>query len=81
VTANERPVLAREVAAVFERAGFDVTSHFLSGLSYRYVASPRVRLALPIYNAVDAAVFGLAIMERLRPFVLTAGTKRHAGVR
>jgi len=78
VTANERPVLAREVAAVFERAGFDVTSHFLSGLAYRYVASPRVRLLLPIYNALDAAIFGLAPMERLRPFVLTAGTKRRA---
>jgi SAM-dependent methyltransferase len=77
VTANERPVLAREVAAVFARAGFDVTSHFLSGLAYRYVASPRARLLLPIYNAIDAAVFGLALMERLRPFVLTAGTKRH----
>jgi len=76
VTANERPVRAGEVAAVFERAGFDVTSHFLSGLAYRYVASPRVRLLLPIYNALDAAVFGLALMERLRPFVLTAGTKR-----
>jgi len=76
VTANERPVLAREVAAVFERAGFDVTSHFLSGLAYRYVASPRMRLLLPIYNALDAAVFGLALMEPLRPFVLTAGTKR-----
>ena len=45
VTANERPVLAREVAAVFERAGFAVSSHYLSGLAYRYVASPRARLA------------------------------------
>jgi ubiquinone/menaquinone biosynthesis C-methylase UbiE len=75
VTANERPVIAREVAAVFERAGFVASSHYLSGLAYRYVASPRARLLLPIYNFIDAAVFGLRFMERLRPFVLTAGVK------
>src|SRR5260370_39045015 len=45
VTANERPVLAREVGAVFARAGFEVSSHYLSGLAYRYVASARAPLA------------------------------------
>ena len=75
VTPNEQPVLAREVCATFARAGFTVTSHYLSGLAYRYVASPRARLALPIYNFIDSAIFGLTVMERLRPFVLTAGTK------
>ena len=76
VTENERPVLAREVAAVFERAGFAVSTHYLSGLAYRYVASARARLLLPAYNFIDAVVFGLPVMERLRPFVLTAGAKR-----
>jgi ubiquinone/menaquinone biosynthesis C-methylase UbiE len=76
VTANERPVLAREVAAVFTRAGFTVRSHYLGALSYRYVASPWARVVLPIYNAIDSAVFGLEAMERLRPFVLTAGSKQ-----
>jgi ubiquinone/menaquinone biosynthesis C-methylase UbiE len=75
VTENERPVLAGEVAAVFARAGFSVSSHYLAGLAYRYVASPRARLVLPIYNLIDAGVFGLSFMERLRPFVLTAGVK------
>ena len=75
VTPNERPVLAREVRIIFARAGFAVTSHYLSGLAYRYVASPRARLVLPIYNFIDSCVFGLPLMERLRPFVLTAGTK------
>ena len=75
VTENERPVLAGEVAAVFARAGFSVSSHYLAGLAYRYVASSRARLVLPIYNFIDAAVFGLSFMERLRPFVLTAGVK------
>jgi hypothetical protein len=32
-------------------------------------------LLLPIYNFIDATVFGLAIMTRLRPFVLTVGKK------
>jgi ubiquinone/menaquinone biosynthesis C-methylase UbiE len=75
VTENERPVLAHEVAAVFKRAGFAVSSHYLAGLAYRYVASPRTRLVLPVYNLIDAAVFGLPFMERLRPFVLTVGAK------
>jgi ubiquinone/menaquinone biosynthesis C-methylase UbiE len=75
VTENERPVLAGEVAAVFARAGFSVSSHYLAGMAYRYVASPRARLVLPIYNLIDAGVFGLSFMERLRPFVLTAGVK------
>jgi SAM-dependent methyltransferase len=75
VTENERPVLAREVRAVFARAGFAVSSHYLSGLAYRYVASRRAQLLLPIYNVIDRAAFGLGVMERLRPFVLTAGAK------
>ncbi|HEY7243057.1 MAG TPA: methyltransferase domain-containing protein [Xanthobacteraceae bacterium] len=79
VTANERPVLAHEVAAVFERAGFAVATHYIAGLAYRYVASWRTRLLLPVYNLVDAKVFGLSAMERLRPFVLTAGRKAAAG--
>ena len=81
VTANERPVLAREVAAVFERAGFDVSSRYLAGLAYRYVASGRARLALPIYNFIDAKLFGLSALERFRPFVLTLGRKRAAPAR
>jgi len=76
VTENERPVLADEVADVFARAGFDVSSHYLSGLAYRYVASSRARLVLPVYNLIDAALFGLPFMRRLRPFVLTVGEKR-----
>src|SRR5262245_49512131 len=75
VTENERPVLARAVAAVFEHAGFAVSSHYLGNLPYRYVASARVRLLLPIYNFIDAALFGPGFLRRLRPFVLTVGSK------
>jgi ubiquinone/menaquinone biosynthesis C-methylase UbiE len=76
VTPNERPVLARDVARVFQNAGFAVSSHYLAGLAYRYVASSRARLFLPIYNFIDARLFGLSFTERFSPFVLTAGRKR-----
>jgi SAM-dependent methyltransferase len=76
VTPNERPVLAREVARTFDNAGFAASSHYLAGLSYRYVASARARLFLPIYNFLDANLFRLPFMDRFSPFVLTVGRKR-----
>jgi SAM-dependent methyltransferase len=75
VTENERPVLAHQIAGVFRTAGFEVGTDYLSGLSYRYVASSRARLLLPIYNAIDRAVFGLPILRPFRAFALTYGTK------
>jgi ubiquinone/menaquinone biosynthesis C-methylase UbiE len=76
VTPNERPVLAAEVAGVFRDAGFTVGSDYLASLSYRYVASARARVLLPIYNAIDRFIFDMGIMRPLRPFVLTYGAKR-----
>jgi ubiquinone/menaquinone biosynthesis C-methylase UbiE len=75
VTANERPVLAREVASMFEAVGFRVGTDYLSNLQYRYIASGRLRWLLPFYNAVDAALFAPSFMRRFRPFVLTFGEK------
>jgi ubiquinone/menaquinone biosynthesis C-methylase UbiE len=75
VTENERPILAREAASVFQRAGFDVGTDYISGLAYKYVASRRARALLPIYNAIDSAIFGLNAMRPLRAFVLTYGAK------
>jgi ubiquinone/menaquinone biosynthesis C-methylase UbiE len=75
VTENERPILASETADIFSKAGFRVTTDYLSGMAYRYVASARTRLFLPIYNAVDGMVFGLPFMKTFRPFVLTSGVK------
>jgi hypothetical protein len=60
---------------VFHDAGFDVTTDYLSGMAYRYVASARTRLFLPLYNAIDGALFGLPFMKPFRPFVLTSGVK------
>jgi SAM-dependent methyltransferase len=75
VTENERPVLAREVAGVFRQAGFTVGTDYLSGLSYRYVASSWARSLLPVYNAIDRIAFGPKVMMPLRAFVLTYGAK------
>src|SRR5229473_2646280 len=75
VTENERPVLAWRVAEVFRTAGFHVQTDYLAGLAYRYVASRRTRLLLPVYNFIDTVVFNLAVMQPVRPFVLTSGEK------
>jgi ubiquinone/menaquinone biosynthesis C-methylase UbiE len=75
VTANERPVLAKEAAASFRAAGFSVRTEYLSNLRYRYVASARVRWLLPIYNAIDSMLFAPSFMRPLRSFVLTIGAK------
>ncbi len=75
VTENERPILARRAADVFRDAGFRVGTDYLAGLAYRYVASPRTRLLLPVYNVIDNVLFTLPVMKPLRPFVLTSGEK------
>lgn len=75
VTENERPILAWRIAAVFRETGFRVQTDYLAGLAYRYVASERTRVLLPVYNFIDNVVFNLAIMKPFRPFVLTAGEK------
>jgi ubiquinone/menaquinone biosynthesis C-methylase UbiE len=75
VTENERPVLAHQIAAVFRNAGFKVGTDYISDLSYRYVASSRLRWLLPAYNALDRALFAPHFMKPLRSFVLTYGEK------
>jgi ubiquinone/menaquinone biosynthesis C-methylase UbiE len=75
VTENERPVLAGQVRAVFREAGFAVTTEYLSGLSYRYVASARARRLLNVYNFLDAHLFNIGVLKVLRSFVITSGEK------
>src|SRR6185436_3919357 len=53
VTENERPVFAWRIADIFRNEGFRVQSDYLAGLAYRYVASGRGRLLLPVYNFID----------------------------
>lgn len=74
-TENERPILARRVAQVFRNEGFRVQTEYLAGIAYRYVASQRMRLLLPVYNFIDSIVFSPGVMKSLRPFVLTIGQK------
>jgi ubiquinone/menaquinone biosynthesis C-methylase UbiE len=75
VTANERPVLAQQIASTFRQAGFTVGTDYLSDLSYRYIASPKLRWVLPVYNALDRALFAPRFMRPFRSFVLTYGEK------
>ncbi|HXM21999.1 MAG TPA: class I SAM-dependent methyltransferase [Terriglobales bacterium] len=75
VTENERPVLAWRVRQVFSEFGFDVRTAFVSGLTYRYVASAVAQVLLPAYNVVDS-VFLLPFLRRFGSFVLTAGVRR-----
>ncbi|MBI1892861.1 MAG: class I SAM-dependent methyltransferase [Candidatus Rokubacteria bacterium] len=75
VTRNERPVVAREVRQVFRAAGFEARTAYLSGLHYKYVASARIRWALPVYNLLDSVLFRPSFLQPLGPFVLTIGRK------
>jgi ubiquinone/menaquinone biosynthesis C-methylase UbiE len=76
VTENERPVLAHQIAAMFRRSGFKVGTDYISDLSYRYLASSRLRWLLPAYNAIDRVVFTPNFMKPFRSFVLTYGEKQ-----
>jgi ubiquinone/menaquinone biosynthesis C-methylase UbiE len=75
VTENERPILAKEVATTFLRTGLLVETEFLSGLSYRYVASGLARAFLPIYNIIDRYAFSPQFLRKFRSFVITSGEK------
>jgi SAM-dependent methyltransferase len=75
VTENERPIRAKEVAAIFTAAGFRTSTDYLAGLGYRFIASRVVRLALPIYNFLDRWLFYPGFMGPFSPFVLTHGVK------
>jgi SAM-dependent methyltransferase len=75
VTVNERPVRARATAETFRAAGLNVSTDYLSGLSYRYVASPAGRLGLSIYNFIDRWMFRPGFMKPYSAFVLTYGGK------
>lgn len=75
VTANERPVLAHQIAAVFRKSGFKVGTDYISDLNYRYLASSKLRWMLPAYNTLDRLLFAPDFMKPLRSFVLTYGEK------
>jgi ubiquinone/menaquinone biosynthesis C-methylase UbiE len=74
VTENERPVLGHQVAAIFRTSGFKVSTDYISNLSYRYLASSKLRW-LPAYNALDRLLFAPRFMRPMRSFVLTYGEK------
>jgi len=75
VTANERPILASQVADIFRAAGFHPASDYIADLHYDFVASSRVRWALPIYNFLSSTLFRPRFMRRFSAFVVTSGRK------
>ena len=75
VTVNERPIRAPEAAATFRAAGLEVSTDYLSRLSYRYVASPIARAGLSLYNFIDDWMFRPDFMKPHSAFVLTYGEK------
>ena len=79
VTENERPVLASQVVDVFRKEGFRVSTDYLAGLAFRYVATQRHRKLLLIYNFIDNVIFNLPVMKPFRPFLLTSGEKLRTG--
>lgn len=78
VTENERPLLPKQAADVFQSAGFSVSTDYLSGLALQYLASKWMRHFLSVYNWIDRVVFGLTILRPVRSFVLTSGKKPSA---
>ncbi|MEL6148451.1 MAG: class I SAM-dependent methyltransferase [Chloroflexota bacterium] len=76
VTENERPIIAKRTAEVFEDIGFDVSVSYLGGLNYRYIASPLMRTFLPMYNTLDNLLFSPGFMKPYRQFVITVGRKK-----
>ncbi len=75
VSTNERPIVGPEAAEVFCNVGFRIKTEYISGLSYRYIASPLLRQLLPLYNAFDQVLFRPKLLRSHSAFVLTIGVK------
>ncbi len=75
VTENERPIIPGDIRQVFNTAGFETHSHYVEGLSFRYVASGTAKGFLPIYNFFDRHFFKPSMMKLFRAFVFTHGIK------
>ncbi len=75
VTPNERPVLPGDLRKTFSAVGFKVKSHFVDGLTYRYVESEMAKGLLPIYNFIERYFYRAKCLENFRSFVFTVGQK------
>lgn len=75
VTPNERPVRRADVVHALEQNGFQACTDYMS-VSYRYVASSRVRWLLPVYNTLESYLFLATPLKRFRAFLLTWGSKK-----
>ena len=75
VTSNECPISAAEVEKIFGRHGFRIKIDYLSGLHFQAIASSFLRPLLPLYNFLDAVIFGFKFMRKRRSFIITVGQK------
>lgn len=76
VTENERPVLPNALSECYQQVGFKNSgSAFVSGLSYRYIASKVMRQVLPVYNWLDHILFKPSFLKKYRVFVFSYGQK------
>lgn len=76
VTENERPIMASALAKTLTESGFTrVGMEYVSGLSYRYIASPMMRKILPIYNTLDHIIFTPPFLKKHRVFVFSHAQK------
>lgn len=76
-TENEVLLRKGELAVELRDAGFDqVDIHGVSGITFRWVASPRARLLLSAYNVYEHAMRFSPFENRLGTFLVSVATKR-----
>jgi ubiquinone/menaquinone biosynthesis C-methylase UbiE len=75
VTANERLLTKTEVVRVFSGAGLSASARVISGVTFTYVESGRVRPLLGIYNALDRALGATPLASWLGAWVIGSGVK------
>ncbi len=75
VTTNERLLTKTEVVRVFSGAGFSAAARIISGVTFTYVESGRVRPLLGIYNTLDRALGATPLASWLGAWVIGSGVK------
>ena len=75
VTSNERLMTAGEVRRVFSAAGFRVSVHVISGITFANVESKRARALLGIYNLLDRILGATPLARVIGAWVIGSGVR------
>lgn len=75
ITSNERLIKRNEIKRVFESAGFETSVKAISGISFRYVESQKIRPLLSIYNFLDKILGVTPFAYFIGAFILGYGKK------